>query len=115
VIGKGSPLKLTVLSSRLGKLDCSFFWRQGYHVAACGGLSAFPDRSSNSTAEAQTARSRFKTKAFSLVEGALAIGLLVFAGIAVLGFLPTALNVVRSTSIDAVSSTIAANVKADLS
>jgi hypothetical protein len=78
-------------------------------------LSAFPGSSSNFTAEARTARSRFKTKAFSLVEVPLVIGLLAFAGIAVLGFLPTALNVVGSTSIDAVSSTIAANVKADLS
>ena len=49
-----------------------------------------------------------------MVEVAIAIGLIAFAGVTVLGFLPTALNVARSTSMDSVSSTIAANVKADL-
>jgi len=114
VTGKCSPFKPTVLSSSSGKLGGSFFWHQGYHAAGYGVPSAFPGSSSNFNDEARTARSRFEIKAFSLVEVALAIGLLAFAGIAVLGFLPTALNVARSTSIDAVSSTIAANVKADL-
>ena len=110
--GKCSPFKPTVLSLRRRKPDYSSLWRGGYHAAACGG--SFPSSSSSCTAEARTVRRPSKTKAFSLVEVALAIGLLAFAGIAVLGFLPTALNVARSTSIDAVSSTIAANVKADL-
>ena len=74
----------------------------------------FHSSSSQSACGLVAARYSLRRSAFSLVEVAIAIGLIAFAGVTVLGFLPTALNVARSTSMDSVSSTIAANVKADL-
>ncbi|MEI8310825.1 MAG: hypothetical protein WCH98_08725 [Verrucomicrobiota bacterium] len=51
---------------------------------------------------------------FSLIEIALALGIIAFAGTAILGLLPTALNSMQAASFDMVAVRIASDVRADL-
>lgn len=54
------------------------------------------------------------TRGFSLVEVAMAMGIIAFAGLAVLGLLPTVMSSLQSASFETISARIASIARADL-